>query len=79
MLLFCSSFFGYVLQRGSRLSVSSVDFFCISPLTHLSFRCLSVQSAIKLVVCPHSFISVGGCQGGGSATLVGSARGADAL
>ena len=36
-------------------------FFIVSPLTHLDFRCLSVQSAIELVVSPHSFISVGGC------------------
>lgn len=44
----------------------SVDFFLfiylfhVSPLSHLNFRCLSVESLIEPVVFPHSFISVGG-------------------
>lgn len=59
-------------------------FFCFSlltHLTHLSFRCLSVQSLITLVVCPHSFISVGGCRAvtGCLCCPVGSALGSDAL
>lgn len=46
------------------LSVDFIYFYFLSPLTHLNFRCLSVQSLIELVVCPRSLISVVGCRAG---------------
>lgn len=81
MLLFSSSFF-FIRSYRVFLSVDFLKFlFLVSPLTHLNFRCLSVQSLIELAVGPRSFISVGGCQAvaGFICHPVGSARGADAL
>lgn len=81
MLLFSSSFFYTLTQGFLFLSVDFLFLSFVSPLTHLNFRCLSVWSLIELVVCPQSFISVGGCRAvaGFVCHPVGSTQGADAL
>lgn len=63
VLFFVLIFFIYIyVHSGFFFFICRFFFlFLVSPLTHLNLRCLSVGSLIELVVCPHSFISVGGC------------------
>lgn len=56
-VLFLIFFFLHV-HAGCFFFVDFFDFYLLS-LHWLIWTCLSVQSVIQLVVCPHSFISVG--------------------